>query len=63
MSFFIFDGSKDVERLGVIFTALKLVEEDYLGGYGSRGYGRVSFRDFKLRMFKRDYLLTQPIPH
>jgi CRISPR-associated protein Csm3 len=60
MSFFIFDGSKDVERLGVIFTALKLVEEDYLGGYGSRGYGRVSFRDFRLTILNRNYFI-EPI--
>lgn len=35
----------DVEYLRYVFEAMKLVEDDYLGGYGSRGYGKVKFMD------------------
>lgn len=31
-----------------IARALKLLSMDYLGGHGSRGYGRVAFSDFEL---------------
>jgi CRISPR-associated protein Csm3 len=62
MDFFILDGGRDAERLRVVFEALKLVEEDYLGAYGSRGYGRVSLRDFKVRTFKRDYFANPADP-
>lgn len=34
---------KDVERLKDVITALELVEDDYLGGHGSRGSGKVAF--------------------
>lgn len=34
---------RDAERLGDVLTALQLVEDDYLGGQGSRGSGKVAF--------------------
>lgn len=34
---------KDAERLKDVITALQLVEDDYLGGHGSRGSGKVAF--------------------
>lgn len=58
MSFLILDGPNDVDKLRVVFTALKLVEEDYLGGYGSRGYGRVSFKDFRISVLNREYFAS-----
>lgn len=33
-----------------IADALKLVSMDYLGGHGSRGYGKVAFSDFRLEV-------------
>ena len=54
MSYKIFD-KKDVENVKVIFQALKLVEDDYLGGYGSRGYGRVRFKNITLTLKTREY--------
>jgi CRISPR-associated protein Csm3 len=33
----------DAGRLADVFTALQLVEDDYLGGQGSRGSGKVAF--------------------
>jgi CRISPR-associated protein Csm3 len=34
---------RDAGRLAYVFTALQLVEDDYLGGQGSRGSGKVAF--------------------
>lgn len=34
---------EDKENFKEIFTAMKLLEENYLGGSGSRGYGQVHF--------------------
>lgn len=39
---------QDAARLGDVFTALQLVEDDYLGGQGSRGSGKVAFEDLTL---------------
>jgi CRISPR-associated protein Csm3 len=36
---------KDLENLAI---ALAILEDDALGGHGSRGYGKVKFQDFKL---------------
>lgn len=38
---------EDLEKLSL---ALQLLQMDYLGGHGSRGYGKVSFSDFKLEI-------------
>jgi CRISPR-associated protein Csm3 len=54
MSYKIFD-QEDVKNVVVIFQSLKLVEDDYLGGYGSRGYGRVRFKNITMRLKKREY--------
>ncbi|HDI74043.1 MAG TPA: type III-A CRISPR-associated RAMP protein Csm3 [Candidatus Korarchaeota archaeon] len=54
MSYKIFD-QEDVKNVSVIFQSLKLVEDDYLGGYGSRGYGRVKFENISMRLKKREY--------
>ena len=35
----------DKSNLKEVFTALELVEHDYIGGSGSRGYGKVQFAD------------------
>jgi CRISPR-associated protein Csm3 len=39
---------KDVERLKDVITAMQLVEDDYLGGHGSRGSGKVAFEELKV---------------
>jgi CRISPR/Cas system CSM-associated protein Csm3 (group 7 of RAMP superfamily) len=33
----------DIERLPYVFKAMELLEDDYLGGYGSRGAGKLAF--------------------
>ena len=38
----------DYQRLKVVIDAMQLVEDDYLGGAGSRGSGKVRFRNIKV---------------
>ena len=37
------------EDMLTLSDGLKLLQYDYLGGHGSRGYGRVAFRDIQVR--------------
>jgi CRISPR-associated protein Csm3 len=41
-------SNKDHENFGWVLRALRLLEDDYLGGQGSRGSGKVNFRDIKI---------------
>lgn len=41
-------GSADVDLLKTVFEALQLVEDDYLGGSGSRGSGKVKFENVEI---------------
>ncbi len=41
-------GAADYDRLKTVIDALQLVEDDYLGGSGSRGYGKVEFTNIKV---------------
>lgn len=43
----VFD-EKDKEFLKQVFVAMELLEHDYLGGMGSRGYGRVAFNHLEV---------------
>lgn len=38
----------DFDRLKTVIEALQLVEDDYIGGAGSRGSGKVQFEDIKV---------------
>jgi CRISPR-associated protein Csm3 len=38
----------DLNRLDVLLEAMRLVEEDYLGGLGSRGSGKIKFRNIQI---------------
>ena len=46
------DETQVEEDIRNLALALAILEEDALGGHGSRGYGKVSFQDFKI--FYRD---------
>lgn len=43
--------SQDDEQdfLDHVFQCMQLLQDDYLGGHGSRGYGRVLFKDIELK--------------
>ena len=44
-----------VDDFKTIFDGLKLLEMDYLGGSGSRGYGKVAFRDLNINNVFGEY--------
>ncbi|WP_373839843.1 type III-A CRISPR-associated RAMP protein Csm3 [Methanospirillum sp.] len=48
MVFSLFDP-KDENRLKLVFEAMTLLEDNYLGGYGSRGSGKITFCDIELK--------------
>ena len=39
---------EDLGRLAVVFRAMQLLEDSYLGGSGTRGYGKVAFQSVSL---------------
>lgn len=39
------------EDMTVLKEAVDLLQLDYLGGHGSRGYGKVSFKDFEISVY------------
>lgn len=43
----IFEGEDEKQYDNDIRKAIALLEDDYLGGHGSRGYGRIKFVDLK----------------
>ena len=45
----IFEGENETELKDTLNQAIKLLEDDYLGGHGSRGYGQV-----KIHLMKPD---------
>lgn len=53
----IFDlyNKKDVEFLASLFKAMKLLEDDYLGGSGTRGSGQIKFADLKISIKEDKY--------
>lgn len=40
----------DVERLNYLIDGMQLVQDDYLGGSGSRGSGRIAFEDITVSL-------------
>lgn len=48
MVYTIEDAQQAIADLQNLAIALALLEDDALGGHGSRGYGKVRFKDFKL---------------
>ena len=40
----VFDEDTQDNQLETLFRALKLVQDDYIGGSGSRGYGQIKFQ-------------------
>lgn len=44
----IFEGDNENEMVEFVKDGLRLVQETYLGGYGSRGSGKVRFEQLKL---------------
>ncbi|MCS7012024.1 MAG: type III-A CRISPR-associated RAMP protein Csm3 [Chloroherpetonaceae bacterium] len=45
----IFDDDKGQSHLDQVCKAMLILQDDYLGGQGSRGYGKVKFSEVKIR--------------
>jgi CRISPR-associated protein Csm3 len=45
----------DEKNFKKIFNAMQLLEDNYLGGNGTRGYGKISFKDFSAISRDREY--------
>ncbi|MCG2828254.1 type III-A CRISPR-associated RAMP protein Csm3 [Methanothermobacter sp. K4] len=45
----------DSDNLGVVLEGLRLLEDSYLGGSGTRGYGKVEFRDITITERPSEY--------
>ncbi|HAF07923.1 MAG: Csm3 family CRISPR-associated RAMP protein [candidate division TA06 bacterium 32_111] len=51
----------DKSLLKYLFEAMMLLEDDYLGGSGTRGYGRICFKDIKVsEKTAKDYEEIKP---
>lgn len=51
----IFEGEKEAELIEHTFRGLQMVQDDYLGGSGSRGSGQVKFRIEKVTERSSDF--------
>lgn len=50
-------NDKDLSNLRTVFEAMSLLEDNYLGGSGSRGYGKVEYKDIQVLVkTKEDYI-------
>jgi CRISPR-associated RAMP protein, Csm3 family len=54
MAFHLF-AKEDPELLKVVFEGMRLLEDDYLGGYGSRGSGKVRFENIEVILRPKAY--------
>ncbi|MCI9388897.1 MAG: type III-A CRISPR-associated RAMP protein Csm3 [Lachnospiraceae bacterium] len=41
------DENETIEDISLLAEGLKLIQYDYLGGHGSRGYGKIAFHDLQ----------------
>lgn len=44
----VYEGDDEKAMLDFVKKGIRLIQEDYLGGYGSRGSGKVSFHNLKI---------------
>lgn len=54
------DPRRDVERLRTLVEGLQLLEDDYLGGLGSRGSGKVKVEDITISLRTGEKYLEEP---
>jgi CRISPR-associated protein Csm3 len=56
------DAARDVANLKVLVEGLQLLEDDYLGGLGSRGSGKVRLRNIAVKVRGKQDYLADPKP-
>jgi len=54
---------KDIDRLSMVVEGLSLLEDDYLGGAGSRGSGKVKLSNFNIKTSIRKKVDTPEETH
>jgi CRISPR-associated protein Csm3 len=54
------DPAKDVDRLETLVKGMQLLEDDYLGGLGSRGSGKVALKDIEVKLRSNSEYLEKP---
>jgi CRISPR-associated protein Csm3 len=54
--------TEDVDRLRTVMEGLQLLEDDYLGGLGTRGSGKVTIQSIKITVRGGDDYLAAPKP-
>lgn len=54
------DAAADIDRLRTVVEGLQLLEDDYLGGLGSRGSGKVRLRNIQVRVRSQQKYLDEP---
>ncbi len=54
----VYNGDDENELVSTVFEALKLVQDDYLGGNGTRGYGKVNITIDSLTFKDKDAYLN-----
>jgi CRISPR-associated protein Csm3 len=58
MAFHLF-AKEDPDLLKVVFEGMRLLEDDYLGGYGSRGSGKVRFENIEVILRPKAYYFEE----
>ena len=53
------DKDEAEEDLQILRTGLELLQLDYLGGHGTRGYGRISIDNVTIKTFSVDAELSK----
>ncbi|MHA1743058.1 MAG: type III-A CRISPR-associated RAMP protein Csm3 [Candidatus Heimdallarchaeota archaeon] len=48
-------SEKDIKHLNALFSSMKLLEDDYLGGSGTRGSGKIKFIDLSIEYRSKGY--------
>lgn len=51
----------NIALLKKVFEAMELLEDDYIGGMGSRGYGQVAFRNLSLSLKTQEHYLDPTV--
>ena len=54
------DPAKDVDRLETLVKGMQLLEDDYLGGLGSRGSGKVALEKIEVKLRSNSEYLEKP---
>lgn len=56
------DAGRDIDRLKAVVNGLQLLEDDFLGGLGSRGSGKVRLANLRVSVRSKDKYLEDPAP-